>query len=152
MNALVDAPDAGDVLSLGRRYRSALDRLDTLDERWISMENDAPGKWDAAAAARAVLQESERLELAVFRRRPETVSDVAVVAAHAFILLDREIGELETPNLPLVLRALANIATTATKSAGLDFSMIGPPDLPTRLRLCLAVCPNVRPQKWEAES
>jgi hypothetical protein len=44
MNALVDMMDAGDVLSLGRRYRSALDRLDTLDERWIDMADDASGK------------------------------------------------------------------------------------------------------------
>src|SRR4051794_17588169 len=143
MNALVDAPDAGDVLSLGRHYRSTIDRLDTLDERWISMADDAPGKWDAAAAALAVLQESERLSLAIFRRRPETVADVAVAAAHAFALLDREAGELEAPSLPLVLRALANIATTTTKLAGLDFSMIGPRDLPTWLRACLAASPNV---------
>jgi hypothetical protein len=145
MNALVDIPDTGDVLSLGRRYRSALDRLNTLDERWISMADDAPGKWDAAAAAHAVLQDSERLLLAVFHRRAETIADVAVVAAHAFTVLDGEMRSLEEPSLPLalVLRALADIATTATKSAGLDFSMIGPPDLAGRLRVRLGFGLNV---------
>ena len=66
MNALVDTPDDGDVLSIGRRYRSARDRLDTLDARWIGMADDAPGKWETAEAAQAVLQDSERLLLAVF--------------------------------------------------------------------------------------
>lgn len=36
----------------------------------------------------------------------------------------------------LARRALAEIATTATKAAGLDFSMIGPQGLPARLRAC----------------
>jgi hypothetical protein len=140
MNALVDMMDAGDVLSLGRRYRSPLDRLDTLDERWIDMADDASGKWDAAAAAHAVLQDSERLLLVVFHRRTEMVADVAVMAAHTFAVLDREMRTQEASGCSsvLLLWALANIATTATTSAALDFSMIGPPDLPARLRACVA--------------
>jgi hypothetical protein len=60
------------------------------------------------------------------------------MAAHAFVLLDRE-QEASGGAVALVLRALADIATTATKAAGLDFSMIGPPNLSGRLRACLAV-------------
>ena len=125
------------MLSLGRCYRSALDRLDTLDERWISMADDALGKRDMAAAAHAVQQDSERLFLAIFHRRTETVADVAVMGARAFVLLDRE-QEAPGRAVALVLRALADIATTATKATGLDFSMIGPLDLSARLRACLA--------------
>jgi len=82
----------------------------------------------------AVNLEGEQLLLAVFRRRTETVADIAVTAAHAFTVLDRD---PEAPPVALLLRALADIATTATKAAGLDFSMIGPPELAGRLRGCL---------------
>jgi hypothetical protein len=142
MDAPANLQDAGDVLSIGRRYRAALDRLDTLDERWIGMADDAPGKWDAAAAARDALLDTERLLLSTFHRRTETVGDIAVTAAHAFVLLDRSMHDHEgrDPALVLVLRGLADIATTATKAAGLDFSMIGPPCLPAQLRTCLSRC------------
>jgi hypothetical protein len=69
MDAPANLADAGDVLSIGRRYRTALDRLDTLDERWIGLTDDAPGKWDAAAAAQAALHDAERLLLSSFHRR-----------------------------------------------------------------------------------
>ena len=136
MNALVDAPDDGDVLSIGRRYRSARDRLDTLDARWIGMADDAPGKWETAEAAQAVLQDSERLLLAVFHRRTETVGDIAVLASHAFTVLHREVLEQEAPSAAATsaLRALADISATAAKLAGLGFDMIGPPGLGVRVR------------------
>jgi hypothetical protein len=72
--------------------------------RW---RTDAPGKWDTATTATAVLLESERLLVAVFRRRTETVADVAVKAAHAFTLLDREARGQDAPGrvLEMVLRA-----------------------------------------------
>jgi hypothetical protein len=139
MDPAVNPPDAGDVLSLGRRYRAAMDRLDTLDERWTSMADNMPGKWDTAAAAQVALEDAERLLLSTFHRRTETVGDIAVMAAHAFVLLDRSHDhEGRDPTLVLVLRGLADIATTAAKAAGLDFSMIGPPCLPARLRTCLS--------------
>jgi hypothetical protein len=107
-----------------------MDRLDNLDNQWTGMADDAPTE------AQAVLLDSQRLLLAVFRRRRETVADVAVMAAHAFAALDREVRgrKHQTAALTLVLRALADLATKATKAAGLDFPMIGPPDLPVRLR------------------
>jgi hypothetical protein len=40
------------------------------------------------------------------------------------------------PTVVLVLRGLADIATTAAKAAGLDFSMIGPPCLVARQSGC----------------
>jgi hypothetical protein len=93
MNASVNLPDAGDVLSLGRNYRSTLDRLYSLDEKWIGMPDDArcwlcnvdSSKFDVVAAAHAALLDSENLFLAVFRRRTETVADIAVLAIHAFM-------------------------------------------------------------------
>jgi hypothetical protein len=142
MDAPANLPDAGDVLSIGRRYRTAMDRLDTLDERWTSMADDAPGKWDTAAAAQAALEDAERLLLSTFQRRTETVGDIAVMAAHAFVVLDRAVHAREEPDpaVELALRGLADIATTAAKAAGLDFSMIGPPCLPARFRTCRSRC------------
>jgi hypothetical protein len=139
MNAPVDLPDDGDVLSIGRRYRSTLGRLYNLDTRWVGMVDGAPGKWEAAEAARAMYQESERLLLAVFRRRSDTIGDIAVMAAHAFAVLDRSMCSQEMPDRAsvLVLRGLADIAATASKAAGVDFSMIGPPGIHTRVRECL---------------
>jgi hypothetical protein len=86
-----DQVDEGAVLSLGRRYRSSLDRLRSLDERWLAMEDDArcwlgnvdASKFDVAAAAHGALMDSENLFLAVFRRRTETVADISIKAIHA---------------------------------------------------------------------
>jgi hypothetical protein len=49
------------------------------------------------------------------------------MAVHTFAVLDREVRGQEAHGRPatLVLRALADIVTTTTKAAGLDFSMIG---------------------------
>ena len=100
--ALSDAPDDGDVLSLSRRYRSTFDRMRrsmTSGAVWRTMALlPRPGertisKFDIAAAAHALLMESGRLFIAVFRRRTETVADIAVVAGHAFVLLDREVTD-----------------------------------------------------------
>jgi hypothetical protein len=143
MNAPVDLEDDGDTVSIGRRYRSTLDRLRSLDDKWAGMADDArcwlggveASKFDVVAAAHDALIESEHLFLAVFRRRTETVTDIAVLATHAFTLLDR--GE-DDGALSLVRRALADIASTGAKMAGLDFSMLGPPGIHTRVRECLA--------------
>ena len=88
------------VLSLGRRYRSRPDRLRSLDEKWLVwrltrcwLGNVDASKFDVAAAAHAVLMDSENLFLAVFRRRTETVADISIKAIHALMLLDRGLDE-----------------------------------------------------------
>jgi hypothetical protein len=100
------------------------------------MADDAPGKWDTAAAAQAALEDAERLLLSTFQRRTETVGDIAVMAAHAFVVLDRAMdgGDEADTAIESVLRGLADIAVTAAKAAGGDFSMIGAPDLSGRMR------------------
>jgi hypothetical protein len=58
---------------------------------WLG--NVDASKFDVAAAAHAVLMDSENLFLAVFRRRTETVADISIKAIHAFMLLDRGLDE-----------------------------------------------------------
>jgi hypothetical protein len=131
------------VLSLGHRYRSTSDRLYSLDEKWIGMADDArcwlgsvdASKFDVAAAAHAALEDSERLFVAVLRRRTETVADVAVLAIHAFMLLDRGPDDQA---LGLARRALADIALTTSGLAGMDFSAVGAPGVLGRVRAALA--------------
>lgn len=53
----------------------------------------------------SVLEDSERLLLTVFHRRTETVADIAVMASHAFMVLDREVQE-EVPSHAITLRLL----------------------------------------------
>jgi hypothetical protein len=120
-----------------------LDRLYSLDEKWLGMTDDArcwlgaveASKFDAAAAAHEALVDSERLFLAAFRRRAETVADIAVNAAHDFMLLDRNADD---EALNLARRALADIATTGAEVAGMDFSAIWAPRMHGRLRDALS--------------
>ena len=58
---------------------------------WLG--NVDASKFDVAAAAHAVLMDSENLFLPVFRRRTETVADISIKAIHAFMLLDRGLDE-----------------------------------------------------------
>jgi hypothetical protein len=138
MTTSMTVDDDGDVLSLGRRYRSKLDRLHSLDEKWQAMTDDArcllanvdASKFDVAAAAHDALMDSERLFLAVFRRRTETVADIFIKSIHAFMLLDR--GDDDARDL--ARRALADIALTAAKVAGMDFASAGSPGMAGRMR------------------
>jgi hypothetical protein len=100
---------------------------------WLG--NDDASKFDVASAAHAVLMDSENLFLAVFRRRTETVADISIKAIHAFMLLDRGLDE---EALDLARRALADIAITAAKVAGMDFSAVGAPGVTGRLRSILS--------------
>jgi hypothetical protein len=52
----------------------------------------------------------------------------------AFTMIDREARGQDAPVLERVQPALADITTTVTKAAGLNFYMIGPPNLPARSR------------------
>jgi len=49
-------------------------------------------------------------------------------------MIDREARGQDAPVLERVQPALADITTTVTKAAGLNFYMIGPPNLPARSR------------------
>jgi hypothetical protein len=133
-----DPGDDGDVLSLGRRYRSKLDRLHSLDEKWLAMADDArcllanvdASKFEVVAAAHATLVDGENLFLAVFRRRTETVADIFIKSMHAFMLLDR--GDFNAPDM--ARRALADIALTAAKIAGIDCASAGSPGMAGRMK------------------
>ena len=135
----VDTADDGSVLAIGRRFRATLDRFNSLEERWVLMADDAPGKLEAATVAYNIRAESERLFLAVLRRRSESLAGVAVMAAHGLVALDR--SGLDSDGsarlIALARRALADIATTTAKAAAVDLSGIGPPTLRGRLRACL---------------
>jgi hypothetical protein len=141
MTTSMTIDDDGSVLSLGRKYRSTLDRLHSLDEKWTRMDDDArcwlgnvdASKFDIAAAAHTALVDSENL-LAVFRRRTETVADIfikSIKSIHTFMPLDRGLDE---DARDLARRAPADIAHTPAKVAGMDFSAAGSPGMVGRMR------------------
>ena len=139
--------DDGTILALGRRFRSAVDRFDTLDERFVAADDDAPDKLALAVAGMDAEHERERLFRAVFRRQPANMADVAVLAAHSLhVVRDLENAEPHhaistgtlADRLDLLATALAAIVAYAAPAGGADLCSIGWPDLPRIVRCILA--------------
>jgi len=145
---MLDALDNATVLAAGRRFRAACDRFDSLERTVATLKDTSPDRPAVVDRADRAAEERAQLELAVFRRVPESLPDVAVLAAHALhqvhtvSQLDLEYlartGSLRTRLARLEI-ALAGILTVTAKAGGVGLSEIGWPGLGRIVRDALAL-------------
>jgi hypothetical protein len=143
-------PDDADLVSLGRRFRAAWERAEAHDILFVKFQDSDPRKLPSATKAEAAEQEAWRADTMIMRRRPETMADVMVCVAHAFMRADAlcQGQQLDDPkhiaaydDVVAIRRALAGLVEFARQ--GDEVTAIGKPALLRRVRAVLDEHPTI---------